>query len=93
VDFNVTIPELGVAGDDVIIGKWLKALGDPVTRGEPLVELVTDKATVELESSQSGILVQILAPEGTRVPFRSVVAILSIQSKAESSGSAGGSKE
>ena len=46
---------------DGIVVKWLKAEGDHVTKGEPLLEVETDKVTAEIEATVTGILVRIVA--------------------------------
>ena len=53
---QVILPALGMAQDTGIIVRWLKAEGQDVAKGEPLVEIETDKATVEIEAPASGIL-------------------------------------
>jgi len=49
---------------------------DPVRRGEPLLEVETDKVTVEIEASDSGVLDEVRAKEGEVVGFNSVVAVI-----------------
>jgi 2-oxoisovalerate dehydrogenase E2 component (dihydrolipoyl transacylase) len=56
------------------IGKWLKQPGDAVARYEPLVEVITDKVTVEVPSPFTGSLVKILAQEGETVPMGVAIA-------------------
>jgi pyruvate dehydrogenase E2 component (dihydrolipoamide acetyltransferase) len=58
------------------IGEWLKKVGDHVDRGEPICEVETDKATLEMEAIQSGTLVEILADSGQEVPVGEVIAYL-----------------
>ena len=53
---NVIMPALGVAQQTGTLLKWLKTDGQTVTKGEPLMEIETDKATVEIEAAASGIL-------------------------------------
>jgi pyruvate/2-oxoglutarate dehydrogenase complex dihydrolipoamide acyltransferase (E2) component len=52
----------------VIVAKWLKRKGQKVRRGEPLVELQTDKVNYELESTVDGVLLEIVAKEDSEVP-------------------------
>ncbi len=66
-------------GYDMEAGKivsWLKNAGDSVARGEPIAEVETDKATVEMESMQSGVLAEIVAAEGAEVSVGAVIAYL-----------------
>ena len=71
---QVILPALGMAQDTGIIVRWLKAEGQEVTKGEPLVEIETDKATVEIEASTSGILTNITGAVGVEIPVGQVIA-------------------
>lgn len=70
------MPNLGYDMDAGKIVSWLKKIGDSVARGEPIAEVETDKATVEMESMRSGVLVEIVAAEGADVPVGEVIAYL-----------------
>jgi len=67
---------LGETMNDGVIVEWLKAVGDPVERGEVLFSVETDKAVLEVEASAEGVLREILAPAGERVPVLAVIARL-----------------
>jgi pyruvate dehydrogenase E2 component (dihydrolipoamide acetyltransferase) len=54
--------------------RWLKRQGDAVTKGEPLLEIETDKATMELEAPESGVLTGVSAAEGEDVPVGRLIA-------------------
>jgi pyruvate dehydrogenase E2 component (dihydrolipoamide acetyltransferase) len=56
--------------------RWLKREGDSVTRGEPLAEIETDKAVVEIEAYDSGVLRKVYIKEGTTVPVGQVIGII-----------------
>ena len=58
------------------IGKWLKQPGDSIERYEPLVEVITDKVTMEVPSPVTGSLLRILAQEGETVPMGAAIAEL-----------------
>jgi pyruvate dehydrogenase E2 component (dihydrolipoamide acetyltransferase) len=58
------------------IARWLKQVGDRVERGEPLAEVETDKATIDMEATQSGTLVEIVAAAGATVPVGDVIGYL-----------------
>src|SRR5205085_206890 len=58
------------------VAKWRKQVGDPVARGDILVEIETDKATMELEAFESGVLGSILVNEGQTVPIGVPIALL-----------------
>ncbi len=73
---NVIMPALGVAQQTGILLKWLKADGQAVTKGEPLMEVETDKATVEIEAAASGILANVSAAPGDEVPVGQTIALI-----------------
>jgi pyruvate/2-oxoglutarate dehydrogenase complex dihydrolipoamide acyltransferase (E2) component len=58
------------------IVRWLKAQGDRVVAGEPLVEVETAKTTQEIETPATGILASILVQEGEDVPVNTALAII-----------------
>lgn len=58
------------------VQSWLKAVGEPVTVGEPVVEVDTDKVTEEVVAPTTGVLVEILAEEGDEVKVDGVLAII-----------------
>lgn len=62
------MPALGMAQETGTLIKWLKREGESVVKGEPLIEIETDKVSVEIEALVSGILVDITAEEGDVVP-------------------------
>jgi len=64
VAIEVRLPQLAEAMTAVKLGAWLKREGDAVTSGEPIVEVETDKAQVEIEAPASGVLGKILVPAG-----------------------------
>ena len=65
---DVIMPALGMAQETGKVIQWLKAEGDEVTQGEPLLEVETDKITVEVEAPASGVLANLTANEGDDVP-------------------------
>ncbi|MDR7523763.1 MAG: dihydrolipoamide acetyltransferase family protein [Armatimonadota bacterium] len=71
---HVIMPALGVAQETGKVLRWLRREGDSVRQGEPLLEIETDKATVELEAPASGILSAISAAEGETVPVGRTIA-------------------
>ena len=64
---DITVPTLGESVTTATIARWMKKVGDNVAADEPLVELETDKVTVEVNASQAGVLSEIIAAEGTEV--------------------------
>lgn len=71
---EVRMANLGYDMQSGTIGAWLKQAGDRVERGEPLVEIETDKTTVEMEALASGTLVEIVAETGHEVAVGAVIA-------------------
>jgi pyruvate dehydrogenase E2 component (dihydrolipoamide acetyltransferase) len=73
---NVIMPALGVAQEKGTLISWLKAEGQTVSKGEPLMEVETDKATVEIEAVASGILANVTAGAGDEVPVGQTIALI-----------------
>jgi pyruvate dehydrogenase E2 component (dihydrolipoamide acetyltransferase) len=71
---QVILPALGMAQESGIIVRWLKAEGEEVVKGEPLAEIETDKATVEIEAPASGILANVTGTIGVEIPVGEVIA-------------------
>ncbi len=70
----IELPHVGESVVEGTIGKWLKQPGDRVERYDPLVEVVTDKVTMEVPSPVAGQLVRIIASEGETVPMGAPIA-------------------
>jgi pyruvate dehydrogenase E2 component (dihydrolipoamide acetyltransferase) len=73
---EVRMPSLGQTTDELRIVAWLKAEGDAVRLGEPLLEVETDKATVEVESVASGSLLKVVRGTGELVPAGALIAYI-----------------
>jgi pyruvate dehydrogenase E2 component (dihydrolipoamide acetyltransferase) len=73
---DVIMPALGVAQEKGTLLNWRKAEGQSVTKGEPLMEIETDKATVEIEAPASGILTNVTASVGDEVPVGNRIAVI-----------------
>ena len=61
---TIVVPQLGESVVEGTIGKWLKKVGDPIAKDEPIVEIITDKINIELPSPSAGTLGSIAVPEG-----------------------------
>ena len=70
---EVIMPKLGLMMEAGTIGRWLKKEGDPVKAGECLLEVESDKTTVEVEAVHSGTLLRILREAGAEVPVTEVI--------------------
>ena len=77
---EVLLPDLGEGIAEGAIGEWLARPGDAVTEDQPLVEVVTDKASVEIPSPVTGRLAEAVAVSGSVVPVGSVLAVLEVGS-------------
>ncbi len=73
---NVIMPALELAQETGKVLRWLKAPGDSVRKGEPLVEIETDKVVTEIEAPESGILGDVSAREGDVVPVGQTIALI-----------------
>ena len=73
---EVLMPKLGLTMEEGSVNSWLKKEGEAVQEGEPLMEIMTDKAAVEVESPASGVLRKIIVPEGETVPLATVIAVI-----------------
>jgi pyruvate dehydrogenase E2 component (dihydrolipoamide acetyltransferase) len=73
---NVIMPALELAQETGRVLRWLKSAGDTVSKGEPIVEIETDKVTVEIEAPASGVLRQVTAREGDVVPVGKTIALI-----------------
>ncbi len=73
---SVIMPALELAQETGKVIRWLKSPGDAVTKGEPIVEIETDKVTTEIEAAASGILRDVSAQEGDVVPVGQTIALI-----------------
>jgi 2-oxoglutarate dehydrogenase E2 component (dihydrolipoamide succinyltransferase)/2-oxoisovalerate dehydrogenase E2 component (dihydrolipoyl transacylase) len=74
---KVVIPQIGQSIAEATIVKWFKKPGDRIEKGEILVEIGTDKINTEIPAPDSGIVEQLLFPEGETVPVQSEIAVIS----------------
>ena len=77
---KLIVPSLGESITEATIGKWMKSLGQEVFKGEPLVEIETDKVTQELYAEDNGIIKELLFKEQEEVKIGEVIAILELKS-------------
>ena len=76
MSITIELPQVGESVIEGIVEKWLKKIGEKVKKYDPLVEIVTDKVTIEVPSPVSGILKTILVEEGTTVAIGTPIAIM-----------------
>lgn len=73
---EVIMPKLGETMQEGTIVKWLKKEGDKVSKGEPLLEISTDKIVTEIIAPASGVLLKKVAEEGDVVPIKGIIGII-----------------
>jgi pyruvate dehydrogenase E2 component (dihydrolipoamide acetyltransferase) len=73
---RVVMPQAGQDLETGTVTQWLKAEGDPVTRGEALVVVETEKISLEMESPATGVLLRIVVPDGAQTPILSTIGIV-----------------
>ncbi|MFO7583492.1 MAG: dihydrolipoamide acetyltransferase family protein [Anaerolineales bacterium] len=73
---TINMPKLGFDMAEGVLVRWLKQVGEPVNKGEVLAEIETDKATVEVESAFSGVVLQLLVSEGDVIPVNDPIAVV-----------------
>ncbi len=73
---QLLMPQMGYDMQRGTVVRWIKKEGDRVARGEPVAEIETDKAVVEMESTGAGVLRKIVAPEGTVAEVGTVIGIV-----------------
>jgi 2-oxoglutarate dehydrogenase E2 component (dihydrolipoamide succinyltransferase) len=73
---EIVVPELGESVTTATVARWIKQQGETVAADEPLVELETDKVTVEVNAPAAGVLTSIGVPEGTEVEVGAVLGVV-----------------
>ena len=81
MDFLMRMPDLATVDATVTVVAWLKEPGEQVKRGEPLLEVETDKAILPVESPVLGVLCEITAPSGSEVETGQVIARLTVDER------------
>ena len=73
---RLLLPKQGLQMTEGTIVAWLKKTGERVSRGEPVVEMETDKTTMQIESPVDGVLLAVLCDEGDTVPVATTIAFI-----------------
>src|SRR5947209_15972883 len=73
---KVVMPKLSPTMEEGQVSRWLKKEGDEVSMGEPLAEIDTDKATMEMQALSNGVLLKILVNDGESAPLGEPIAIV-----------------
>jgi pyruvate dehydrogenase E2 component (dihydrolipoamide acetyltransferase) len=72
----ISMPKLGFDMAEGLLVRWVRQVGETINKGDVLAEIETDKATVEVESSASGVVLQLIVDQGTMVPVNAPIAII-----------------
>ncbi|MCA1899720.1 MAG: 2-oxo acid dehydrogenase subunit E2 [Chloroflexi bacterium] len=75
----INMPKLGFDMAEGTLVRWVKQVGEPIHKGDVLAEIETDKATVEVESPASGVVLQHIVEQGTVVPVNAPIAVVGAQ--------------
>ena len=76
---ELKMPQMGYDMEEGTVVRWLKEEGSTVVRNEPVAEIETDKAVVEFESEAEGVLLRIVASEGSIVPVGETIALVGLE--------------
>jgi len=85
---DVIMPQMGESIAEGTLSRWIKQVGDPVKRDEPIFEISTDKVDAEIPSPAAGVLAEILVTEGQTVAVQTVVATIETEAGAGASAPA-----
>jgi 2-oxoglutarate dehydrogenase E2 component (dihydrolipoamide succinyltransferase) len=75
---EIVVPTLGESVTTATVARWIKQQGETVAADEPLVELETDKVTVEVNAPSAGVLSSIVVPEGTEVDVGAILGLIDL---------------
>ncbi|HTP01825.1 MAG TPA: dihydrolipoamide acetyltransferase family protein [Anaerolineales bacterium] len=89
---TITMPKLGFDMQEGTLVRWVRNEGETINKGDVLAEIETDKATVEVESSASGVVRRLLVDQGSVVPIGAAIAIVGSKDEPISDKAAGASK-
>jgi pyruvate dehydrogenase E2 component (dihydrolipoamide acetyltransferase) len=73
---TINMPKLGFDMAEGVLVRWVKQIGENINKGDVLAEIETDKATVEVESPASGVVLQHIVDQGTVVPVNAPIAVV-----------------
>jgi pyruvate dehydrogenase E2 component (dihydrolipoyllysine-residue acetyltransferase) len=85
---DVIMPQMGESIAEGTLSRWMKKVGDPVQRDEPIFEISTDKVDAEIPAPSAGVLAEILVQEGQTVAVQTVVARIETEAGAATGGKA-----
>jgi len=79
---RIVMPRLSLTMKEGTVVQWFRKEGEAVQKGEPLVEILSEKVTYDMEAPESGVLRKILAPEGENVPIDQAIGIITASDEA-----------
>ncbi len=90
---EIRVPTLGESVSEATIGKWFKKPGDAVRKDEPLLELETDKVTLEVNAPEAGVLAEITAADGATVGVGALLGQITVGTSASTPAATAAGKE
>ncbi|NWG35525.1 MAG: 2-oxo acid dehydrogenase subunit E2 [Chloroflexi bacterium] len=90
---TINMPKLGFDMAEGMLVRWVKQVGEEINKGDVLAEIETDKATVEVESPASGVVLQHIVEQGTVVPVNAPIAVVGVKGEIVSDQSSVSSKK
>jgi pyruvate/2-oxoglutarate dehydrogenase complex dihydrolipoamide acyltransferase (E2) component len=87
MNIKIKMPDFGTTSPDVTVLRWLVGPGQRIERGQPLMEIETDKSTMEVESIVSGVLTEFLVECGQSIEAGAVIAIIEVENSSADSPS------
>jgi pyruvate dehydrogenase E2 component (dihydrolipoamide acetyltransferase) len=73
---KVIMPQAGQDLETGVVKHWHKAVGDPVAKGEPIVQIETEKVNLDVEAPAAGVLLQIRVPDETETAIFSTIGVI-----------------
>jgi pyruvate dehydrogenase E2 component (dihydrolipoamide acetyltransferase) len=73
---KVIMPQAGQDLETGLVKQWLKAEGDAVAKGEPIVQIETEKVSLDVEAPAAGVLLRIVVPDATETAIFSTIGII-----------------
>ncbi|MDE2302055.1 MAG: 2-oxo acid dehydrogenase subunit E2 [Sphingomonadales bacterium] len=86
--FTFRLPDIGEGIAEAEIVAWHRRIGETIAENEPLADMMTDKATVELESPVTGRIVEVAGEPGDRIAIGAALAVIEVEGEGESAGAA-----
>src|SRR5512139_3241532 len=91
---TINMPKLGFDMAEGTLVRWVKQVGENINKGDVLAEIETDKATVEVESSASGVVLEHIVDQGSVVPVNAPIAVVGAEGeKVEAAKPEGGKQK